>query len=110
MLRQITLCADKYDEEVILVLKMLSPLLQLVVRVLLVDRVAQDADTGSIKEQMRQIVHILVTGSIPNVQCQFMLLAVAVVDLEHLCEILHDISRLYCRASLRLIRDEGIDH
>ena len=71
VLRQVTLAAHKHDEHFVrvLVLNVVRPFYQLVVRALVVDCVAQDANFGPAQEKVCEIVHRSVASCIPDVKC-----------------------------------------
>ena len=70
---------------------MVCPFSQLLIRSLVVDCVAEDANLSATKEQMCQIVDIFISCGIPYIQGQLMLLPCFVLDIDDLSVVLHHI-------------------
>ena len=73
---------------------MLSPFVQLVEGVLIVDRVDENADVGVLQEQVGQVMCCCVTGRVPNDHSKLMFIAVGVLDLLYFHEVLHNLGCL----------------
>ena len=58
---------------------------------------------------MRKVVDVFVSGRIPDVQRQLMLLTALILDVDHLCVVLHDVRVQLFLPLHRLTGDERVD-
>ena len=88
---------------------MLGPLGQIVVRCFIIDRVDKDADLGLVQEEMRQVMHCIVTCCIPNVKLEAMSLPIRIGHVLHLGEVLDHVGRVDVLAALRRVLHKRVD-
>ncbi len=88
---------------------MFVPLGQLIERVFIVHSVAKDTNLGLVEEKMGQVVHILITCCVPNVQFKLVSLIGVVLDTHHFFKVLDHIRAQFVASAHRAILNKGID-
>ena len=102
---QVAFASDDNNEHlVLLALKVIVPFAKLVKRLLIINGVAEDSDTGISKEEVSKVVDRSITSCIPNIELEFVL-----VDLDELSVVLNHIGSLLGLASLGTSLHEGAD-
>ena len=83
---QIALASDNHDEHLVLalVLDVICPLSQLIVAALIINGIAEDSDLGTVAEHVRQVMDLLVTSRVPNVQRQLVIVTCLVLNIDDL--------------------------
>ena len=106
---QILFVSDHDTKHALLVFDMLSPIKELIVGSLVVNRVAQHGTSGAFHEEMRNIVHLGITCSIPNAKSQLMGETLRVLDFKDMHVVISDVGVDFLLPLHGLLRQERID-
>ena len=87
---QVRLVSYDHNKEILLMwLQMLSPLCQLIKWVLIIDRVDEDADSCIFYEHVHQVVHLRITGRIPDIELKSVRFTLTILNVLNLGVVLN---------------------